>query len=41
MTKYYKWKAWNSLGKMSKDDAMKAYIAKLREVDPAFQGSKL
>ena len=41
MVKYYKWKAWKSLGSMSKEEAMKAYIAKLREVDPSFKGSRL
>lgn len=29
-----KWNAWNDLGRMSKSDAMVAYITKLKEVDP-------
>lgn len=31
--------AWNKLGKMSKEDAMKTYISLLQKVDPKFKSS--
>ena len=29
--------AWKALGSMSKDEAMKAYVKKLVEVEPSFK----
>jgi acyl-CoA-binding protein len=34
---YTKWNAWNSLGNMSKDQAMKKYIQTLTSMDPSYR----
>ena len=36
-----KWQAWKSLENMSKEFAMKEYIAKLNEIDPEWTGKNL
>eukprot|EP01116_Phalansterium_solitarium_P013954 TRINITY_DN3141_c0_g1_i1.p1 TRINITY_DN3141_c0_g1~~TRINITY_DN3141_c0_g1_i1.p1 ORF type:complete len:113 (+),score=27.76 TRINITY_DN3141_c0_g1_i1:71-409(+) len=35
-----KWEAWNQLGKMSKDDAMRTYIKKVIDVSKKIPGAQ-
>jgi len=37
MVEYAKWQAWNKLGKINKEEAMKQYAGALSKADPKWQ----